>query len=392
MNTLPTTKKILFLLIMISIIIFSLALPYNTHNLDKLAYAIALGLDVGENNNLKLTIQFSKTKADSSGSSNSYNKVIDSVECSSIDSGISIFNTSISRKVNLAHCKVVVISEDLAINNKISDSLYTLVNNVGMNSHAGIIISKIPADEFLNSANPPLEEIESRYYENTLESNKYTGYARNISLLEFFSDTMDSFTEPIAMLGSIRNSPQNSSTNISNMGFAVFKSDKLIGELSPQEAIFHNIVCNHLKSCTITIPNPLKDSYSIDVQLKPSKRTKNTVTFINGNPYISSEIYVKAKIISATNQSTFSNNNYYSNGNSKLIEETCNKYLEKYITKYLYKTSKEFKSDINGFGKSAVKYFPSVQEWEKYNWLRNYENSIFNVNVTTSLKSGYTFL
>lgn len=391
MNTLPAIKKILIVLIITAIIIFSLALPYNTNNIDKLAYAIAIGLDVGENNSLKLTLQFSKAKKDSSDSSNSNSAVINSVECSSIDSGIALFNTYIGKKVNLAHCKIVVISEDLAING-FSDSLYTLVNNADMNSHAALIVSKIPANEFLNSSTPPLEEIVSKYYENSLFSNKYTGYTRNISLLKFFSDTLDSFTEPIAILGSLVNSTEESSDIVSNMGLAVFKSDKLIGELSAQEAIYYNLICNNLKSCTISIPNPLDDSNSIDIELKPSRRTKNKVTFVNGNPYISSEIYVKAKIISASKNSTFSNTNNYPKEKSEAIENACNEYLEKYVTQYLYKTSKELKSDINGFGKYAVKYFSTMQEWEQYNWLDNYSNSVFNVKVKTSLKSSYTFL
>ena len=56
------------------------------------------------------------------------------------------------------------------------------------------------------------------------------------------------------------------------------------------------------------------------------------------------------------------------------------------------KTSKNYQSDIDGFGKYAVKYFYTIQDWEEYNWLENYHNSIFNVDVETTLKSGYSFL
>ena len=58
----------------------------------------------------------------------------------------------------------------------------------------------------------------------------------------------------------------------------------------------------------------------------------------------------------------------------------------------LYKTAKEYHSDIDGFGKHAVKYFLTMQEWNDYNWLDNYKNSTFNVTVDSTLKSGYTFL
>ena len=58
----------------------------------------------------------------------------------------------------------------------------------------------------------------------------------------------------------------------------------------------------------------------------------------------------------------------------------------------LYKTAKEYNCDIDGFGKYAVKYFPTIKDWQDYNWLDNFQNSTFNVNVETTIKSGNTFL
>ena len=54
----------------------------------------------------------------------------------------------------------------------------------------------------------------------------------------------------------------------------------------------------------------------------------------------------------------------------------------------MYKTSKDFKSDINGFGKFALKNFITIQDFDQYNWLDNYQNAFFDVEVDTSIKSG----
>lgn len=392
MSSLSNIRKVAIILLVIFILLFALSAPYSTHNIDKLAYVIALGLDVGQNNNLKLTIQLSKPEGGSGSSSGgSYKNIVDTVECSTIDSGISLFNSYISRKVNLSHCKIIVISEELA-SKGVSDYIYTLLNNIEMSPHASVIISKTTATEFLNASEPELESLASKYYEVAMTSNQYTGYTQNVSLIKFFSDCVDSFTEPVAALGSIGDMPIQSGDNIENMGLAVFKSDKLIGELNAQESIWHMIVSNNLKSCTLSIPNPIGDSESIDIDLKLDKNTKNSVDFVNGTPHISSKIYIKIKIISATQESTSASTNYYQKENSKLIEEACNEYLEKSINDYLYKTAKEYKADIDSFGKHAVKYFPTIQEWEDYNWLENYQYSTFNVKVDTTLKSGYTFL
>ena len=59
------------------------------------------------------------------------------------------------------------------------------------------------------------------------------------------------------------------------------------------------------------------------------------------------------------------------------------------ILAYLYKTSKDLKSDIVGIGKKAVTNFLTLQEWNDYDWLSNYQNSFFDVDMKVHVKSGF---
>ena len=388
----------------------------------------------GQNDKLNLSIQLSKPKGGSAGSSTgSAENIVNSVECSSIRGGLDLFNSYISRRLTLSHCKVLVISEELA-SKGISECIYTLLNDVEMSVQASVIISKSPAHEFLASSEPVLEDLSSKYYEIAINSNEYTGFTQNVTLIKFFSDYVDTFKEPVAILGGVnqgtlQNYAQNSSSgssqsknssvpsgsatasfankdnsytagstpvdskpNIENMGLAVFKGDRLVGEMTGIESIFHLVVSSNLKSCNISIPNPLEDSSTLDINLKLGKSTKNDVEFVNGSPLVTCKINVNIQIVSTTEKSSSGSSSYYTSENSKLIEETCSDFLKRNILEYLYKTSKNYKSDIDGFGKYAVKYFPTMQEWNDYDWLDNYENSIFDVEVDSTLKSGYTFL
>ena len=422
-------KKFTYVVLSILVVLFALSGVYSTRTIDNLAYVIAIGLDVGDNNTLKLSIQLSKPAESSGGSSTGDSKsIVNSIECSSIASGLNLFNSYLSRRVNLSHCKAVVISEELAANG-LSDYIYKLLNDVEMNHHANIIISKSTAKEFLDSSTPELESLASKYYELAYNSSEYTGYTQNVTLIEFFSDYVDTFKQPVAILGSVNSgslnsnketeeitssgdngssnsfdeanrdnsykageTPISSKSNIENMGLAVFKGGKLVGELTGLETIYHLIVSNELQSCDISISNPLGDSETIDLNLKLGKNTKNELAFVNGSPYISTSINLDIKILSTTEGSTKESSNYYNKENTELIEKACNEYLQKSITEYLYKTAKNYQADIDGFGKYAVKYFSTIQDWQEYDWLNNYENSIFHVTVESNLKSGYTFL
>ena len=89
-------RKLIASLIIIVFVVFTLAEVYSTHNISKLAYVVALGIDVGSNNNLLLSVQISKPSSqsnpESSFSSQSSGNIINSVECSSIESGLNLFN------------------------------------------------------------------------------------------------------------------------------------------------------------------------------------------------------------------------------------------------------------------------------------------------------------
>lgn len=72
----------------------------------------------GKNNDLKISFQLSipskNTSESGSDSTTSSDTVIDTIESSSIESGISLANGYTSKRLNLSHCKVVVISEKVA--------------------------------------------------------------------------------------------------------------------------------------------------------------------------------------------------------------------------------------------------------------------------------------
>lgn len=383
----------------------------NYNNIDKLAYVVALGLDVGENHTLKLSFQISipQSTDSKSGSSQSSDVIVNSVECSSISSGINLMNSYISKKINLSHCKVVVFSEQLAYQG-LSEYIYTLVNDINISPSTNIIISKSNAKAFLENAKPTTESLSARYYEIAPTSSEYTGYTANVKIGTFFSNILDTFSEPFAILGSVNNEQthnnhsnnsvnqdssytagetplETSKTNIENMGLAVFSKDKMVGELNGMETICHLIVTNELDTCIITIPSPFSSQETIDLQLKMDKSTKKDLELVGSSPFITVKAHLKATILSMNE-----NHNYLEEENLNLLENYANAYLERNISQYLYKTAKELKSDISGFGKYMVSHFLTWDDWINSNWTATFPNSFFSVEVQTNIRSAHLLL
>lgn len=404
-------KKFLCLFLILSICTFTLTGCYDATGIENLSYAIAIGLDKGENNVLSLSVQFAiptSGSESSEGSSQSNSTTITSIECSSLSSGINLINSYLSKQVNLAHCKVIVISEELA-EEGIAEYIYTFVDNVQVRPNCNIIITRCDAINFLENAKPTLEKLTARYYEAAINSSEYTAYTADIQLKDFYSALKSEYIQPSAILAGV-NTPQThlsssdidkfnidssykanetpvkDKTNLECMGLAVFNKDKLVGELDGIESLCYSITSDRLDNCMITISNPMSPDKSVDIYLNKIKNSHNNVEFINDSPYITVKVFLEGYIISSDEDSEHS-----THGSLETINESAIQYLESQISSFLYKTSKELKSDIVGYGRYAMNDYLTSEEWQNSGWLDNYQNAFFDVEVSINLKSGELF-
>lgn len=398
-------KKLIIIIVILLILTTILSGCSYSNNIDKLSYAIAIGIDVGKSSSMELSLQFSSTNEPSgtSGSSQSSEAIVYSVECSDINDGINLINNYLSKRVNLAHTRVIVFSEEFA-STGVSDVIYTLMNSVQIRPTANIVVSKCEAKDFLKSASSKLERLSARYYETIQNSSEYTGYTQDISISQFFYDIQNTRKNASAILGAVNSDTSHASANseqesgkymagqapidsedpgIENTGLAVFVEDKLVGELNNIETICHLLASNNLKYCNITIPNPLNVSDTIDLRLSTNSPVKKKINIVNENPFIELEFDISCQLISMSE-----NVNYFSEENLRKIQDAVNVYMKQNMTDYLYKTSKEFKSDIVGFGRTAIRQFLTWDDWKEYKWLEKYKNSFFDVNINSELKSG----
>ena len=147
------------------------------------------------------------------------------------------------------------------------------------------------------------------------------------------------------------------------------------------------MISNKFESCTLSVPYLYDQNHSyIYLRLFKKRKTNIKVDIINGTPYISVEIFLQGYGLSLDTDTDYS-----SEEELKKIDTSAEYYLESKIKEYLYKTSRDFNSDIDGFGKKAISKYLTIDEWHDSNWLVNYKNSFFKVKVNVNVKSGYEF-
>lgn len=157
----------------------------------------------------------------------------------------------------------------------------------------------------------------------------------------------------------------------------------LFGRLNSIETIAFLCTKNNVDRFLITIPNPYSETKTIDLYLTPKNSADIEIDTSTSSPYIRINYKFIGRIDSMSEDSK-----YLTSEVLDVISSACNDYLKNIFIDSLYKTSKEFKSDICGLGIYSFKNFATTKEFDDYNWLENYKNAFFDVNVDTSIKSG----
>lgn len=394
-------KYLIFIFILIFLVAFSSS--YNAYSIDKLAYVVAIGIDTSNKNTYSFTFQFTNvTSPSESGNAEKSPSIVNTVDASSLSTAINLMNTYIGKRLNLSHCKVIVFSEEIATKG-IANQIYTLMNDTQARPSANIVVSKCNAKSYIENSKPTFENLITKYYDVFPSSSNYTGYTANVTLGDFINNLECTTCNPVAILGGLNSETLNKITDLNhnqedatksnestiegkrgseNLGLAVFKNDKMVGELNAIECLSYLNMNNEAKGFFVSVPDPENAGEYLDLYLSPTKPLKIDLDIINNSPFIKVTANYNARIYSMKPDSKYLNNTILKN-----VSASCNSFLESTFSNYLYKTSKEFNSDINGFGKYALSNFWTTQEFDNFNWLDNYENCYFDVDVNTTVES-----
>lgn len=392
-----------FIFILVIILFLAFSGSYTSLSIDNIETVVAIGLDTSTTNNLRVSFQFTNSSSVSeSGTTEQSPSMVYSIDASSISSAINLMNAYVGKELSFSHCKLIAISEELA-NTGISDEIYTLINDIQIRPTANIVISKCTAKVYIENSKPLFENLLTKYYEVFSNSSKYTGFTVNATIGDFFNSLVCKSCEPYAILGGLNSENSSDSSSIEskkdvtgksnesniqgelgteNFGIAVFKQGQIVGELNSIETMCFLTTRNNVDGFLISIPDPNSEDEVIDIYLTPTSNTTIKVKLLNGSPYIKLECRFAGRI-----QSASENTNYLDDNLLDEISSACNSYLESILSDYLYKTAKNFKSDINGFGQEAKKNFLTLEDFEDYNWKEKYKDSFFDVNVNSSIRS-----
>lgn len=163
------------------------------------------------------------------------------------------------------------------------------------------------------------------------------------------------------------------------IGAGVFKEDKKIAELSNLECEIYNIITGNFQNSYSVIYSKNSPKEPITIRIEQTRKPKILVDLKSGNPKIKIEITLEGNFMSVASD-------YPAENEIESFEEETSQYIKEAAMKFLNKTTKEFDSDIFGFGNYAKRSFLTYNDFENYNWNEKFKNSEFEFLVDFQIR------
>lgn len=374
-------KKFHIVLLIIFILV-SFTGCYSAIGIDRQYFIVAFGIDLAENNLIRLTLQIPSSSienSETSGSAQASSFQLYSAEGKTLDECLSILDNYLNKKINLSHCSALIFSEEVA-KTGIESYINILSNNTELRHSCEIIVSNTSALDVLEKVANSGEIFSARLFDYLSTSSQYTGYTIRSNLGDFFHSLDNDYHNPYCIYVTVNED------SVQTDGIAIFNQATMIGHLDISNSISHLIVTNELDSCTIKIKNPFKENSMLDLDISLYKSTDIDIGIVNGSPFICLTIYPEGKITSSG-----SILNYIDSDNINKVEIATSNYLEKIIKDYLYTITKKYNSDIVAFKGIYKSYFLTNKEFDQIHWDEIFKDSFFNINIKTKINSSNLF-
>ncbi|MDT3698028.1 MAG: Ger(x)C family spore germination protein [Thermincola sp.] len=240
------------------IVILSATGCWNRRELNTLAVVMGVGIDKGEDQGqVQLTAQIVKPgelKTHQAGSGGGGGKAYINIE----NTGETVFSTirgfthKFNQKLYFQHNQILIFSRDIA-QEGVEKSIDFFLRDQETRLTVFVLVAKNKAGEILD-VQPQLQKIPAIDITNMLESQTATSQTSLVRMNQFVSRLISKTTAPIAPLIEISGANNEKRAYVS--GTAVFKKDKLAGQLNDAETRGLLWVLGEVKSGIIDVDCP----------------------------------------------------------------------------------------------------------------------------------------
>lgn len=395
--------KFTWLLISLSSLFF-LTGCWDKHEIEEQAFVIAIGMDKGgpKNNEIKVTYLISNPQVGlpNTGGELEPPKEIVTIPAPDLSTAKDLANATVSRKINFAYTKVIIVSEEMAKSTKFYPFLKSAMRDRQLRRSLDLIVSREKAADFIRNNHPNLETRPHKYYDLMSSRWKETGLVPSANLQQLLFEVQSKMDGFLSVLASTKKEntdkygledsytagqiDQKGGNVTEVIGGALFDQEKMVGELTGEEVRLSLMMRPKLigKNMYTTYPDPLAPGYLVSTRLTHHLETNIEIDTNKTPIQIHVVIPLTMEIVDIP-----SGINYVTDMNKqRILKDALEKSEADKAARLVKKTQKVFKTDPFDWGEVAETHFLTKQAFEKFNWKEKYLDADVHVKVIVSIK------
>lgn len=371
---------------------------YNARELDQLGISLIMGIDI-EDGKILLTAEIVDPAYTTESSSTIQGSSVKYVQGSgnTVLEALRDITLKFDRRIYGAHNKVLIFGEEVAKLGLVSH-IDELFRDKEQRESSYILIAKgAKAYEVMGITNG-LETIPANYILDLIQNVKYNPKTVDVSIIDYLKHYYHEGHHPVAgviekikkmEIDELGESTGTKNYELTIIGSAIFKKDKLRGYLNGNDTKAVNFILGHIERSIITFPTPTNvfeegQSEIGNQQLSSVVVIKSKVK--NDVETEGDRLILKTKINLRTSLGEFSGKiDLTKEETLKKIEEACSKTAEINIKSAVEKVQKEYGVDIFGFGIEFHRKYPKQWEKIKDNWDEIFAEADFEIEVKTHI-------
>lgn len=169
------------------------------------------------------------------------------------------------------------------------------------------------------------------------------------------------------------------------IGTALFDGGKMVGTLTGEENRALMMIRGEFVNGSFAINDPIKPDKIDTIEIEEVKKPEIKIQ-TNEKPEINVKLFLEGDI-----QAIQSGVQYEMPDKMVVLEKAFTNYITEVINETVHKCQ-ELGCDVFGFGEWAVKKFPTIQQWEEYEWLNKFKDASINVQVEFNIRRTGTLL
>lgn len=391
-------KKKIMVLIFYMIAIISLTGCFDANELDELGISLILGFDVVEDK-LLITAEVVDPQYSSSSSDTGEGSTVKYVQGigNTVFEAFRDITLKFDRRIYAAHNKVLIFGEELARSGLITH-IDQLFRDREQRESAFMLIAKGARAYEVMGVNSGLETVPANYILDLIKNINNNPKSIDTNIISYMQHYYHEGHHPI--VGVIEKKRKNvidktsedkgsEEYELSIIGSAIFRKDKLIGYLNGNDTKAVNYLLNNIENGIITFP--IFNSSEEKVQSEGLSTNVSSVNVIKGKTKNDIEIngdkvILKTKInIRAALGELIAKTDVSNEEDIRRLEDACSKTVEVNIESAVKKVQQEYGTDIFGFGMAFHHKYPKQWEKIKENWDEIFKDAEFQIEVKTSI-------